>query len=128
MNNVKRTLLNRRSFVWLGVRIHHVLHRRCASPAFPIPFKKKEQSQVFQKKVVIIGSSLAAGWVTSREGRYDFQNGFAQRLGRLLAERGFDVVNVSVPGDSTRDVLDRLEKDLFPHQSGYCHGHSFIGE
>ncbi len=65
-----------------------------------------------RKKIVVVGSSLAAGWVTSHEKRYDFRNGFAYRLERLLAERGFDVVNAAVPGDTTKDVLDRLDRDL----------------
>ena len=41
-------------------------------------------------------------------------NGYAQRLGRLLEPRGYRIINVSKPGDTTTKVLDRLEKDLFP--------------
>jgi lysophospholipase L1-like esterase len=41
-------------------------------------------------------------------------NGYGQRLGRLLGPRGFKVVNISVPGDTTEKVLARMEKDLFP--------------
>lgn len=77
--------------------------------------QKNDPIEASRKKIVIIGSSLAAGWVTNHDERHDFQNGFAQRLARMLAERGFDVVNVSVPGNTTQDVLDRLEKDLFAH-------------
>lgn len=66
------------------------------------------------KKIVVIGSSLAAGWVTSDREQYDFRNGFAYRLARLLKDRGFEVVNASVPGDTTALVLERLEKDVFP--------------
>ena len=67
-----------------------------------------------EKVIAVMGSSVAAGWVTAREARQDMQNGYAYRLGRLLAPRGFKVVNISVPGDTTQKVLDRLDKDLFP--------------
>jgi lysophospholipase L1-like esterase len=67
-----------------------------------------------EKVIVVMGSSVASGWVTSREQNQDMQNGWAFRLARWLAPRGFKVVNASVPGDTTQKVLDRLEKDLFP--------------
>jgi lysophospholipase L1-like esterase len=67
-----------------------------------------------EKVIAVMGSSVAAGWVTSREKNQDMQNGYAFRLARWLAPRGFQVVNISVPGDTTQKVLDRLEKDLFP--------------
>ena len=66
-----------------------------------------------RKVIAVIGSSVAAGWVTSYKEQYDFKNGWAYRLGRLLEPRGYDLVNVSVPGDTTEGVLKRLEKDLF---------------
>jgi lysophospholipase L1-like esterase len=67
-------------------------------------------------RLVIIGSSLAAGWVTSLEERHDFQNGFAQRLARLLGERNVEVIISAQPGDSTADVLKRLDRDLLVHR------------
>lgn len=67
-----------------------------------------------EKTIAVLGSSVAAGWVTSRDAKHDMANGYAQRLGRLLGPRGFKVVNVSVPGDTTEKVLARLDKDLFP--------------
>ena len=67
-----------------------------------------------EKVIAIMGSSVASGWVTARERNQDMQNGYSFRLARWLAPRGFKVVNVSVPGDTTQKVLDRLEKDLFP--------------
>jgi len=67
-----------------------------------------------EKVIAVMGSSVAAGWVTSREKNQDMQNGYAFRLARWLAPRGFQVVNISVPGDTTQKVLNRLEKDLFP--------------
>jgi lysophospholipase L1-like esterase len=70
----------------------------------------KENSKI----IAVMGSSVAAGWVTSREAAYDHQNGYAQRLGRLLEPRGYKVVNISKPGDTTEKVLKRLEKDLLP--------------
>lgn len=73
--------------------------------------KKSEDSKPV---IAILGSSLAVGWVTSRETKFDMKNGWAFRLERLLASRGFETVNISKPGDTTQKVLDRLEKDLFP--------------
>ena len=64
--------------------------------------------------IAVIGSSLAAGWVTSRDEKFDMKNGWAERLGRHLQPQGFRVINISNPGDTTEKVLDRLEKDLFP--------------
>jgi len=67
-----------------------------------------------EKIIAVLGSSVAAGWVTSRVAKHDMENGYAQRLGRLLGPRGFRIVNVSVPGDTTEKVLARMDKDLFP--------------
>lgn len=72
-----------------------------------------EEGTAEQKIIAVLGSSVASGWVTSREKKNDMGNGYAQRLGRLLGPRGFKVVNVSVPGDTTAKVLARLDKDLF---------------
>jgi len=73
----------------------------------------QEGTQGREKTIAVLGSSVAAGWVTGREARHDMANGYAQRLGRLLGPRGFKVINVSVPGDTTQKVLARLDKDLF---------------
>lgn len=64
--------------------------------------------------IAVLGSSLAAGWVTSREARFDMQNGWAFRLERLLTDRGYKILNIAQPGDTTEKVLARLDKDLFP--------------
>ena len=74
----------------------------------------KRTAQSHKPVIAVMGSSLAAGWVTSREARFDMQNGWAFHLERLLGDRGFETVNISQPGDTTQKVLDRLEKDLFP--------------
>lgn len=79
-----------------------------------------EEGTPGQKTIAVLGSSVAAGWVTSREAKHDMQNGYAQRLGRCLDGRGFKVVNVSVPGDTTEKVLARLDKDLFPLKPDYA--------
>ena len=62
----------------------------------------------------MLGSSVAAGWVTAREARQDLRNGWVQRLARSVDPRGFQLVNVSVPGDDTRAVLERIDRDLLP--------------
>ena len=69
-----------------------------------------------EKTIAIIGSSVAAGWVTAREAGQDMKNGWAYRLARHLEPLGYKVVNVSVPGDTTEKVLARLDKDLFSLQ------------
>lgn len=65
-----------------------------------------------EKTIAVLGSSVASGWVTSFESRYDMKNGYAARLGRFLLSRGYEVKNFSVPGDDTGKVLARMEKDL----------------
>lgn len=69
-----------------------------------------------EKTIAIIGSSVAAGWVTAREAGQDMKNGWAFRLARHLEPLGYKVVNVSVPGDTTEKVLARLDKDLISLQ------------
>jgi len=43
------------------------------------------------KKIVILGSSVASGWVTSFEEKYDFRNGYAYRLERFLLTKGLQL-------------------------------------
>jgi lysophospholipase L1-like esterase len=104
--NVMRSTTNFR-VIW-ALLISLALGSLAAPPAEVGPGPGRE------KVIAVIGSSVAAGWVTARAARQDMQNGYACRLGRLLAPRGFKVVNISVPGDTTQKVLDRLDKDLFP--------------
>lgn len=81
------------------------------SPA-PGALAVPQEEEAARPDVVVIGSSVAAGWVTSREARHDLQNGWAARLQRLLARRGWTLVNASIPGDTTGKVLARIEHDL----------------
>ena len=69
--------------------------------------------------IAVLGSSVASGWVTSREARQDLQNGWAQRLGRLLKPKGWRVANISVPGDDTRAALERIDADLLSLEPEY---------
>ncbi len=80
--------------------------------ALAMPGQEQKPPAVKTRKLVVIGSSLAAGWVTSLEERHDFQNGFAQRLNRHLTAQGWTVIVSAQPGDTTADVLKRLETDL----------------
>jgi len=66
------------------------------------------------KTIVVLGSSVAAGWVTSYREKYDMQNGYAARLGRLLEPRGWTVKNISIPGFDTKKSIARFEKDVLP--------------
>jgi len=73
-----------------------------------------------EKTIAVIGSSVAAGWVTAREASQDMKNGWAFRLARHLEPLGYKVVNVSVPGDTTEKVLARLNKDLLSLQPDFA--------
>ena len=73
--------------------------------------------------VAVLGSSVAAGWVTSREVKHDLGQGWAARLGRLLEGRGLRLTNVSVPGDDTAAALARLKADLAPVEAEFV----FVG-
>lgn len=66
------------------------------------------------KTIVVLGSSVAAGWVTSYREKYDMQNGYAARLGRLIESRGWTVKNISIPGFDTKGTIARFEKDVLP--------------
>lgn len=80
---------------------------------FPFYTSAREENEK-EGTVAVIGSSVAAGWVTSYKERHDMKNGYAFRLGKLLEPGGYKVVNISIPGDDTKGVLARMEKDLFP--------------
>ena len=71
------------------------------------------------KKIVILGSSMAAGWVTSYQEKYDMQNGYAYRLARQLEPQGWDVVNISIPGFDTKSTIERFYDDVLPLNPGY---------
>lgn len=62
----------------------------------------------YRKKVVIVGSSVAAG--TGATGG----NGWAQQLGTALVARGWTVVNTSVGGNTTAAVISRFYSDVAP--------------
>lgn len=66
------------------------------------------------KTIVIAGSSVATGWVTSYKEKYDMQNGYAARLARQLASEGWTVINKSRPGFTTADVLASFDKYIEP--------------
>ena len=73
-----------------------------------------------ERTIAVIGSSVAAGWVTAREAGQDMKNGWAFRLARHLEPLGYKVVHVSVPGDTTEKVLARLDKDLLSLQPDFA--------
>ncbi len=79
---------------------------------FKIQESSSQEPGIQDKKIIILGSSVASGWVTSYQEKYDFKNGYAYRLERYLADKGFIVINKSVPGDNTADVLARFDKDV----------------
>ena len=79
-----------------------------------------QQTESFKnRKIVVLGSSVAAGWVTSYQEKYDMQNGYAYRLARLLQPRGWEVINISIPGFDTKGTIERFEGDVLPMEPGY---------
>jgi lysophospholipase L1-like esterase len=78
------------------------------------------QSEDTSKPIIaVLGSSVAKGWVTSRDARHDLANGWAPRLQRLLEPKGWRIVDASVPGDDTRAVLERIDDDLLALEAHY---------
>ena len=57
-------------------------------------------------KLVIFGSSVAWGACAEND------HGWAERLSGVLRHRGWEVVNKSIGGDTTVNLLDRFERDL----------------
>ncbi|HPM37732.1 MAG TPA: GDSL-type esterase/lipase family protein [candidate division Zixibacteria bacterium] len=80
--------------------------------AAPDPADSRPSDSVLT--VAVLGSSVAAGWVTSFQTRYDMENGWAARLGRALDPRRYRLVNLSVPGDNTAKALARFDGDVLP--------------
>lgn len=74
--------------------------------------QNESKSDSTNKKIVVFGSSVAAGWVTSYQSQYDLQNGWALRLQRQLKPMGWEVLIAGNPGDNTKKALKKLEKDV----------------
>ena len=92
----------------------------CLVLAFLNPFlKAQENTGNPNKNIVVLGSSVASGWVTSYEEKYDFKNGWAYRLERYLKDRGYDVINKGIPGDNTKDAIERFDEDVLPENPDY---------
>ncbi len=72
-----------------------------------------------KEKLLVLGSSVASGWVTSHKEKWDFGNGYAQRLGRSLEDKSLTIINKSIPGDDTKYALERFDKDVLPEDPDY---------
>ncbi|UCG34037.1 MAG: hypothetical protein JSU68_05250, partial [Phycisphaerales bacterium] len=86
----------------------------CCCPAArgeePNPFQARDDHQM----IGVVGSSVAWGWLSSYKHADDFRNGYGHRLARLMRPRGWMVITkLSMPGDTTERVLERLEEDVF---------------
>ena len=89
---------------------------------FLSPFIQAQENQETEnKKIVILGSSVSTGWVTSYEEQYDFKNGYAYRLERYLKDKGYDVINKGIPGDNTKDALERFDEDVLSEKPEYLY-------
>ncbi len=71
-----------------------------------------------KRRIVVFGSSVAAGWVTSYNEQYDMQNGYAYRLRRNLGD--CEVIVNCVPGDNTQSSLRRIQEDLLDLKPDYA--------
>ncbi len=69
--------------------------------------------------IAVVGSSVATGWVSTHKYPMDNRAGWAYRLNRELIDKGFSVVNLGIPGDTTKHVLTRLEEDVLSLQPDY---------
>ncbi len=67
-------------------------------------------SETKTKKIIVFGSSVASGWISSLNEQYDMQNGWAYRLERFLKDKDYQVINKSIPGDNTDSALKRFEE------------------
>lgn len=65
------------------------------------------------KTLVIFGSSVALGTGATDE------HGWANRLKALLTPRGYRVINRSVRGNKTLDLIRRFESDVLPERPDY---------
>jgi len=70
----------------------------------------KEPVAASPSTILVLGSSVAAGWVTSYETRHDLRNGYAARLGRMLQAEGDTLINHSIPGNNSADILGRMDE------------------
>ncbi|MFH2002757.1 MAG: GDSL-type esterase/lipase family protein [Planctomycetota bacterium] len=91
----------------------------CPTLSNPWLMARPEDRAGDEKTIAVMGSSVAAGWVTSYEKKYDMMNGYAGRLERRLNGRGYTVKNISVPGDDTKKVIERMDQDLSPLKPEY---------
>jgi lysophospholipase L1-like esterase len=83
---------------------------RTARGEDPNPFQARDDHQM----IGVVGSSVAWGWLSSYKHADDFRNGYGHRLARLMRPRGWIVITkLSMPGDTTERVLERLEEDVF---------------
>ncbi|MFC2097163.1 GDSL-type esterase/lipase family protein [Bacteroidota bacterium] len=71
------------------------------------------------KKIVVIGSSVASGWVSSYKEKYDMQNGYVTRLARFLQPKGWEIINKSVPGFNTKDAITIFEEEVIQLNPDY---------
>jgi len=71
-------------------------------------------SPVKEKRIAVVGSSVATGWVTTYHNEMDMRGGWARWMSRAMLDREWATINLSSPGDTTERVLDRLDEELFP--------------
>ena len=76
---------------------------------FSTPSPDIRNSNPVSSVVVCFGDSLTAGYGASRG------NDYPSQLSKLL---GRPVINAGVSGDTTRDALERLEKDVLSKEPG----------
>lgn len=63
-------------------------------------------------KIAVIGSSVSAGWGGDRNDKFDFLNGWVNLLAENLSDKNLDIINLSVPGSNTIDVLERFDSEI----------------
>lgn len=68
----------------------------------------------------LFGSSIMEGRIGVEDPMDRWYNIFQGMLSRAFPEICFPIVNSAVGGESTREVVSRLERDVLPHQPDFC--------
>ncbi len=64
--------------------------------------------------IAVIGSSVSAGWGGDRNENSDLLNGWTSLLKEQLEQSGYEVINLSIPGNNTIDILERFDSAVYP--------------
>lgn len=72
-------------------------------------------------RIAFMGSSVATGWnaVMDRGYAYQYTDLLKDRFLNTISTNDWDIMNISIPGNSTQKVLDRWDNHIIPQCSKY---------